>query len=105
MNWHPHRGFETVTIAFQGGNQGQQFNNSGGKGPGDVQWMADAAVIREEYHSTAFATARGTFEMCQLWLNLPAKDKMHAPTCGGGDSRRRHSGGVAAPCRRQEAGG
>jgi len=49
-------------------------------GPGDVQWMtAGRGIIHEEFHSTEFAKSGGTFEMCQLWINLPAKDKMHPP--------------------------
>ena len=78
---HPHRGFETVTIAFQGGVEHQDsVGNNDVIGPGDVQWMtAGRGIIHEEYHSTSFAKNGGTFEMCQLWVNLPAKDKMHAP--------------------------
>ena len=78
---HPHRGFETVTIAFQGGvEHSDSVGNTDVIGPGDVQWMtAGRGIIHEEYHSTAFAKSGGTFEMCQLWLNLPAKDKMHPP--------------------------
>ena len=78
---HPHRGFETVTIAFQGGvEHADSVGNRDVIGPGDVQWMtAGRGIIHEEYHSTAFAKEGGTFEMCQLWVNLPAKDKMHAP--------------------------
>lgn len=78
---HPHRGFETVTIAFQGSVEHRDsVGNTGVIGPGDVQWMtAGRGIIHEEYHSTAFAKSGGTFEMCQLWVNLPAKDKMHAP--------------------------
>lgn len=78
---HPHRGFETVTIAFQGEvEHADSVGNRDVIGPGDVQWMtAGRGIIHEEYHSTNFAKAGGTFEMCQLWLNLPKKDKMHKP--------------------------
>jgi redox-sensitive bicupin YhaK (pirin superfamily) len=78
---HPHRGFETVTIAFQGGvEHSDSVGNNDVIGPGDVQWMtAGRGIIHEEYHSTAFARTGGTFEMCQLWVNLPKEHKMHAP--------------------------
>jgi len=78
---HPHRGFETITIAFQGGVEHQDSTgNNDVIGPGDVQWMtAGRGIIHEEYHSTAFAKSGGQFEMCQLWLNLPKKDKMSPP--------------------------
>ncbi|GHP06164.1 hypothetical protein PPROV_000491100 [Pycnococcus provasolii] len=78
---HPHRGFETVTIAFQGEvEHGDSVGNRDVIGPGDVQWMTAArGIIHEEYHSTNFAKTGGTFEMCQLWLNLPKKDKMKKP--------------------------
>ena len=78
---HPHRGFETVTIAFQGEvEHSDSVGHNDVIGPGDVQWMtAGRGIIHEEYHSTAFAKRGGTFEMCQLWLNLPRKDKMVAP--------------------------
>ena len=78
---HPHRGFETITIAFQGGvEHADSVGNTDVIGPGDVQWMtAGRGIIHEEYHSTEFAKTGGTFEMCQLWLNLPKKHKMTAP--------------------------
>jgi len=78
---HPHRGFETVTVAFQGGVEHQDsVGNKDVIGPGDVQWMtAGRGIIHEEFHSTEFAERGGTFEMCQLWVNLPKKHKMHAP--------------------------
>lgn len=78
---HPHRGFETVTIAFQGGvEHSDSVGNNDVIGPGDIQWMtAGRGIIHEEYHSTEFARTGGTFEMCQLWVNLPKKHKMHAP--------------------------
>ena len=78
---HPHRGFETVTIVYQGGVSHRDSSGSGGTiGPGDVQWMTAASgLIHEEYHSEAFARQGGLFEMIQLWVNLPAKDKMSKP--------------------------
>lgn len=78
---HPHRGFETITIAWQG--EVEHADSTGNRdviGPGDVQWMKAArGIIHEEFHSTKFTQAGGTFEMAQLWLNLPAKNKMDAP--------------------------
>jgi hypothetical protein len=78
---HPHRGFETVTIAFQGEiEHGDSVGNRGVIGPGDVQWMTAASgIIHEEFLSTEFLKRGGVLEMVQLWVNLPAKDKMIAP--------------------------
>lgn len=78
---HPHRGFETVTIVYQGGVTHRDSSGGGGSiGPGDVQWMTAASgLIHEEFHSEDFARQGGPFEMIQLWVNLPAKDKMTAP--------------------------
>lgn len=78
---HPHRGFETVTIAFQGSvAHHDSTGNSGIIGPGDVQWMtAGSGVLHKEYHEKAFSQAGGTFQMVQLWVNLPAKHKMTPP--------------------------
>ena len=78
---HPHRGFETVTIAFQGEvEHGDSAGNRGVIGPGDVQWMTAASgIIHEEFLSTEFLKRGGTLEMVQLWVNLPAKFKMNAP--------------------------
>ena len=78
---HPHRGFETVTIVYQGELEHLDSTGGGGRiGPGDVQWMtAGAGILHEEFHSRAFAKKGGTLEMVQLWVNLPAKDKMTAP--------------------------
>jgi len=75
---HPHRGFETVTIVYDGEVEHRDSTGSGGKiGPGDVQWMTAASgILHEEYHSEAFTKTGGTLEMVQLWVNLPAKDKM-----------------------------
>lgn len=78
---HPHRGFETVTIVYQGEVQHRDnAGNSGKIGPGDVQWMTAArGILHEEMHSHDFTRQGGTLEMIQLWVNLPAKDKMTAP--------------------------
>lgn len=78
---HPHRGFETVTIVYAGGVSHRDSSGGGGTiGPGDVQWMTAASgLIHEEYHSPEFAQTGGAFEMIQLWVNLPARDKMSAP--------------------------
>ncbi|MGZ3159703.1 MAG: pirin family protein [Burkholderiaceae bacterium] len=78
---HPHRGFETVTLAFQGEiEHGDSVGNRGIIGPGDVQWMTAASgIVHEEFHSQAFARQGGMMEMVQLWVNLPTKFKMTAP--------------------------
>lgn len=78
---HPHRGFETVTIVYSGEVEHRDTAGNTGKiGPGDVQWMTAASgVLHEEKHSAAFTKKGGTLEMVQLWVNLPAKDKMSAP--------------------------
>jgi hypothetical protein len=78
---HPHRGMETVTIALQGEvEHHDSLGNAGVIGPGEVQWMtAGHGIIHEEYHSTNFARAGGTLEMCQLWVNLPAEHKLTPP--------------------------
>lgn len=78
---HPHRGFETVTIVYEGELQHRDSTGSGGLiGPGDVQWMtAGAGILHEEFHSESFTKAGGTLDMVQLWVNLPKRDKMTAP--------------------------
>ncbi len=78
---HPHRGFETVTIVYSGEVEHRDSTGRGGViGPGDVQWMtAGAGILHEEFHSPAFTQKGGELEMVQLWVNLPAKDKMAAP--------------------------
>lgn len=75
---HPHRGFETVTIVYDGEVEHKDSAGNGGIiGPGDVQWMTAAGgILHEEYHSPAFGKTGGPFRMVQLWVNLPAKDKM-----------------------------
>ena len=78
---HPHRGFETVTIVYKGEVSHRDSTGQGGTiGPGDVQWMtAGAGILHEEFHSEAFTRDGGELEMVQLWVNLPAKDKMATP--------------------------
>jgi redox-sensitive bicupin YhaK (pirin superfamily) len=78
---HPHRGFETVTIMFQGELEHRDSSGGGGViGAGDVQWMTAASgIIHKESFSPEFAKTGGRFEMLQLWVNLPAKDKMNPP--------------------------
>jgi redox-sensitive bicupin YhaK (pirin superfamily) len=78
---HPHRGFETVTFAYEGEVEHRDSAGGGGRiGPGDVQWMTAASgVVHEEKHSQAFSERGGVFEMVQLWVNLPADKKMSAP--------------------------
>lgn len=78
---HPHRGFETVTIVYQGEVAHRDSTGAGGRiGPGDVQWMTAASgILHEEFHSPEFTRGGGTLEMVQLWVNLPAKDKMAQP--------------------------
>lgn len=78
---HPHRGFETVTLAYHGAVTHKDSSGGGGTiQTGDVQWMtAGSGLVHEEFHSTEFAAQGGLFEMVQLWVNLPAADKMTAP--------------------------
>lgn len=78
---HPHRGFETVTIAYKGAvAHHDSAGNSGVIYPGDVQWMTAASgILHKEYHEEEFSRKGGEFQMVQLWVNLPAKDKMSAP--------------------------
>jgi hypothetical protein len=78
---HPHRGFETVTIALQGEIQHRDsIGNSGIIGPGECQWMtAGRGIVHEEFHSEDFTRLGGIFEMCQIWVNLPKKYKMNDP--------------------------
>ncbi len=78
---HPHRGFETVTLAYRGRVAHHDSAGGGGIiGEGDVQWMTAASgVLHKEYHEEEFSKTGGDFQMVQLWVNLPAKDKMSAP--------------------------
>lgn len=78
---HPHRGFETVTIVYDGEVAHRDSAGNGGViGPGDVQWMTAArGIIHEEFHSQNYRKTGGPFRMVQLWVNLPAKDKMSPP--------------------------
>jgi hypothetical protein len=78
---HPHKGFETVTIAYKG--SVAHYDSAGNSGiihPGDVQWMtAGAGILHKEFHENEFSKKGGPFEMVQLWVNLPAKDKLTTP--------------------------
>ena len=78
---HPHRGFETVTIVYDGEVSHKDSTGQGGTiGPGDVQWMtAGSGILHQEFHSDEFAKRGGVLQMVQLWVNLPAKHKMTAP--------------------------
>jgi len=78
---HPHRGFETVTIVYEGEVSHRDSTGAGGTiGPGDVQWMTAAGgILHEEFHSEPFTRRGGALEMVQLWVNLPARDKMSPP--------------------------
>lgn len=79
---HPHRGFETVTIAYEGRIEHHDSGGGGGViGTGDVQWMTAASgVLHKEYYEREWCKTGGPFQMVQLWTNLPAKDKMSTPT-------------------------
>lgn len=74
---HPHRGFETVTIVYDGQVSHRDSTGNGGTiGPGEVQWMTAASgILHEEFHSKGYSKTGGPFRMVQLWVNLPAKDK------------------------------
>ena len=78
---HPHAGFETVTIAYHGKiAHHDSAGNSGIIGEGDVQWMtAGSGLLHKEYHETEYSKTGGPFQMVQLWVNLPAKDKKTTP--------------------------
>src|SRR5690606_6056096 len=78
---HPHRGFETVTIVYDGEVSHRDSTGGGGTiGSGEVQWMtAGAGVLHEEFHSPGYSKTGGPFRMVQLWVNLPASDKMTVP--------------------------
>jgi redox-sensitive bicupin YhaK (pirin superfamily) len=78
---HPHRGFETVTVVYEGELEHRDSAGNGGRiGPGDVQWMTAASgILHEEFHSERFTREGGTMSMMQLWVNLPARHKMAKP--------------------------
>jgi redox-sensitive bicupin YhaK (pirin superfamily) len=81
VDWHPHRGFETVSIAYEGEVEHEDSaGNRGRIGPGDVQWMtAGAGILHKEMHGRSLSERGGNFELVQLWVNLPAKSKMTPP--------------------------
>jgi hypothetical protein len=81
VGWHPHRGFETVTVVYDGEVDHEDTAGNGGRiSAGDVQWMtAGAGLLHKERHSAAFSRRGGRFEVLQLWVNLPAKSKLTAP--------------------------
>ena len=81
MEEHPHRGFETVTILYHGELEHRDSAGHHGRlGPGDVQWMTAAAgIVHEEMHEREFARRGGLFEVVQLWVNLPAAQKLALP--------------------------
>jgi quercetin 2,3-dioxygenase len=78
---HPHKGFETVTVAYQGELEHRDSSGGGGQiGAGDVQWMtAGNGIVHQEFHSQDFVRKGGTLQMVQLWVNLRAKDKIEKP--------------------------
>ncbi|MCB2377525.1 pirin family protein [Hymenobacter sp. BT635] len=78
---HPHRGFETVTVVYEGALAHRDTaGHEGTLGAGDVQWMtAGAGLLHEERHEREFARQGGTLELLQLWVNVPARDKMAPP--------------------------
>ncbi|NIF06161.1 pirin family protein [Chryseobacterium sp. Tr-659] len=78
---HPHKGFETVTIAYKGKIEHKDSKgNHGVISEGDVQWMtAGSGILHQEYHEKEFSKTGGTFQMVQIWVNLPAKDKETSP--------------------------
>jgi redox-sensitive bicupin YhaK (pirin superfamily) len=81
VGWHPHRGFETVTLAWEGAiAHRDNAGHAGVIGPGDVQWMTAASgIFHEEFHETEFMRKGGPLHMMQLWVNLPKADKMAPP--------------------------
>jgi quercetin 2,3-dioxygenase len=81
VGWHPHRGFETVTLAWEGAvAHRDNAGHAGVIGPGDAQWMTAASgVFHEEYLEEAFTRRGGRLQMMQLWVNLPRKDKTAPP--------------------------
>jgi len=81
VDWHPHRGFETVTIVYDGEvDHHDTAGNGGSIRAGDVQWMtAGSGLLHKEFHSPGFTRQGGRFEVLQLWVNLPRASKMTAP--------------------------
>jgi redox-sensitive bicupin YhaK (pirin superfamily) len=81
VGWHPHRGFETVTVVYEGEVDHEDTAGNGGRiSGGDVQWMtAGSGLLHKELHSADFTRRGGRFEVLQLWVNLPAASKMTAP--------------------------
>jgi len=81
VGWHPHRGFETVTLVLEGEVDHEDTAGNGGRiGQGEVQWMtAGSGLLHKEMHSPEFTRRGGKFHALQLWVNLPAKSKMTAP--------------------------
>jgi len=81
VGWHPHRGFETVTLAWEGAvAHRDNAGHAGTIGPGDVQWMtAGAGIFHEEYHEESFTRRGGRMHMMQLWVNLPSAKKFAKP--------------------------
>jgi redox-sensitive bicupin YhaK (pirin superfamily) len=81
VGWHPHRGFETVTVVLDGEVDHEDTAGNGGRiGAGDVQWMtAGSGLLHKEMHSPEFTRRGGRFQALQLWVNLPAKSKMAPP--------------------------
>ena len=81
VGWHPHRGFETVTVVYEGEVDHEDTAGNGGRiSTGDVQWMtAGSGLLHKELHSVDFTRRGGRFEVLQLWVNLPAKSKMTPP--------------------------
>ncbi len=89
VGWHPHRGFETVTLAWEGSvAHRDNAGHAGIIGPGDAQWMtAGAGIFHEEYHEEEFTRRGGRMHMMQLWVNLPRKDKAAPPAYQGLEAR------------------
>ncbi len=85
VGWHPHRGFETVTLAWEGKvAHRDNAGHAGVIGPGDAQWMtAGAGIFHEEYHEEEVTRRGGRLHMMQLWVNLPRKDKAAPPSYQG----------------------
>ncbi|MGI4884878.1 MAG: pirin family protein [Janthinobacterium lividum] len=78
---HPHRGFETVTVVYDGHLAHRDTaGHDGSIGPGDVQWMTAGAGLRHaEMYDRDFARRGGALELLQLWVNMPKADKLVPP--------------------------